>query len=239
MIVIGAMKAGTTALHRYLDAHPEIGMAPGKELNFFFGADRQNGGRGDGLTGNWHRGLDWYRGQLPPARVSGETSPGYTSPSFPETAERIARVVPEVRLIYLVRDPVERALSQYRHHRAEGAERRSVEEALLEPGSQYVARSRFHARLRPFLVRFPLEQLFVCSHEELLHDRRRTLRTLYRFLGVDEQCWSREHERRWHVGRGEPVSLEPRVLRTLCARLTDDADRLRDLLGRKLSGWSV
>lgn len=233
------MKAGTTALHRYLDAHPEIGMAPGKELNFFFGADRRSGGRRDGLTGNWHRGLDWYREQLPSARVRGETSPGYTSPSFPETAERIAAVAPEVRLIYLVRDPVERALSQYRHHRAEGAERRSVEEALLDPASQYVERSRFHARLRPFLSRFPFEHVLVIAHEELLHDRRQTLSTLYRFLGVDERCRSREHERRWHVGCGERVSLEPRVRRTLSARLTEDADRLRELLGRELPGWSV
>lgn len=149
LIVIGAMKCGTTALHRYLDLHPEVAMSEPKELNFFFGPERldERDEPAARSAGNWHRGVGWYAMQFRPAPVRGEASPGYTSPSFPEAAERMARVVPEARLVYAVRDPVARAVSQYLHHRADGTERRPIEEALLDPASQYLARSLYHERL--------------------------------------------------------------------------------------------
>jgi hypothetical protein len=92
LVVIGAMKCGTTSLHHYLDLHPEISMSRPKELNFFIGDD---GGPGDWRGGTWRRGTAWYAQHFEPAApVRGEVSPGYTSPSFPYEAGRMAAVVP-------------------------------------------------------------------------------------------------------------------------------------------------
>ncbi len=242
LIIIGAMKCGTTALHRYLDLHPDVAMSEPKELNFFCGPDRQNGVQNERAAwsaGNWHRGVEWYAAQFRPAPVRGEASPGYTSPSFPEAAERMSRVVPEVRLVYAVRDPVERAVSQYLHHRADGTERRPIREALLDPASQYLERSLYHARLEPYLARFPRERVFICAQEDLLANRRATLRGLYRFAGVDDSFWSPAHDLRWNVARGAPVLLDGPLRRRLAARLSDDAAHLRELAGRGFTSWQL
>jgi hypothetical protein len=105
LIVIGAQKCGTSSLHAYLDAHPEIAMSTPKELDFF-------GGPG---FANWERGVDWYRAQFDPeAPVRGESSPSYTAyPFVVGTPERIHALVPGAKLIYMVRDPIERLLSQW------------------------------------------------------------------------------------------------------------------------------
>jgi hypothetical protein len=158
VIVIGAMKAGTSAVHAYLDAHPDLAMSEPKELNSFNGPNMppRRATEPTRGSGNWHRGVDSYAAQFSSvAPVRGEVSPAYTSPTFPEVATRMASIVPDARLVYLVRDPFDRALSQYAHHRGEGSEARPVEEALLDPASQYVARSRFAERLTPFLGNRP------------------------------------------------------------------------------------
>ncbi len=195
LVVIGAMKCGTTALHRLLDKHPQIAMSSPKELNFFIGpADapcveesEMSPGRGEQLRwtrGNWHRGVEWYAQHFPPAAVRGESSPGYTSPDHPEVAARMAAVLPAAHLVYLVRDPIERALSQYRHHVAEGTERRPVEEALLDPRSQYVARGMYFERLRPFLAHYDCASIAVVRQEQLRVRPAEILRSLHDFLGL-------------------------------------------------------
>ena len=242
LIIVGAMKCGTTALHRYLDLHPDVAMSEPKELNFFCGPDRPDGAHGERAAwsaGNWHRGVEWYAARFRSAPVRGEASPGYTSPSFPQAAERMARVVPEVRLVYAVRDPVERAVSQYLHHRADGTERRTIEEALLDPASQYVGRSLYHARLEPYLARFPRERIFICAQEDLSSNRRATLRKLYRFAGVDDSFWSPAHDLRWNVARAAAVPLDGPLRRRLVARLSDDAAHLRELAGREFPRWQL
>lgn len=151
VVVIGAMKCATSAVHAYLDAHPDIAMAAAKELNFFNGAEEPSGPAEDAwIEGQWHRGIAWYAAQFDPtAPKRGESSPAYTSPSFPEVPARMASIVPEARLVYLVRDPVDRAVSQYLHHHRDGTERRPLDEAVLDPASQYLARSRYCERLDP------------------------------------------------------------------------------------------
>lgn len=196
-VLIGGMKCGTTSLHHYLGCHPEIATSDPKELNFFFGDT-------PGTAGNWWRGVDWYADRFPAdARVRGESSPGYTSPDHPQVAARLARVVPDARLLYLRRDPWERAVSQYLHHRRDGDERRPLAEAILDPDSQYVARSRHRERLRPFLDRFAPDRILVLEHRELLERRPATLRRVFRFLGVDPTFWSDELDVRWN-GAGRP-----------------------------------
>jgi hypothetical protein len=239
LVVIGAMKCGTSALHRFLDRHPDVFMSEPKELNFFFGP-----GRADGeawAAGNWHRGAAWYARHFDArSTIRGESSPGYTSPAHPEAARRMAALVPGARLLYLVRDPVERAISQYRHHQAEGSEARPLAEALLDPDSQYLARSRYHDRLVPFLAHFDRQAIAILCQEELLAERRRTLRALFEFLQVDGRRWPGAPAGGW----GQPSDLPPprpgrRLHERLAAALRDDADRLRELAGRDFPAWSV
>ncbi|BBL81212.1 hypothetical protein RxyAA322_30660 [Rubrobacter xylanophilus] len=222
LIVIGAMKCGTTALHRYLGMHPEVFMSSPKELNFFFGPEGASGGGWH--RGNWHRGVRWYASRFDPgAPVRGESSPGYTSPDHPEAAGRMARLLPGARLVYLVRDPVERAVSQYLHHRAEGTERRGMREALLDPEGHYLRRSRYLVRLSPYLERFPRQNILILSQEELLERRREALGRVFRFAGVDDAFWTPEYE--VPPCRRAAVRCDPGLRAEFLAALGEDLPR--------------
>lgn len=241
VVVIGAMKCATSALHSYLDAHPDISMSRLKELNFFNGADTPPHDDPDRwwVDGQWHRGVEWYAAQFDgaaPAR--GESSPAYTSPSFPEVPARMASVVPDVRLLYLVRDPVARALSQYAHHLRDGAETRPAEQALLDPDSQYVARSRYHERLEPFLTHFPREQVHVVVQERLLARRDVEMTRVYRHAGVDPGWWDERLEQEVHVG-GDLPSTPPRLRAAFEERVHDDVQLLRKLMDDDLGEWMI
>lgn len=252
LVVIGAMKCGTSALHRYLDRHPEIAMSEPKELNFFFDAGtRDRAAASDegrhglpqrlgALAGNWQRGTRWYaRHFRAEATVRGESSPGYTSPAHRDVAQRMAAVIPAAKLIFLVRDPLDRAVSQYRHHRKEGMETRSVQEALLDSNSQYIARGRYYERLSPFLRHYMHADIAVISREELLTERRKTMRSLFTFLGVDEGFWSSDLRRLWHSSRGSAPPLDTGFRRRMAEAFGDDPDRLRHFAGREFPGWTV
>lgn len=228
-IGIGAMKAGTTALHHYLASHPDMHMPEFKELNFFFGERPTDEASPWSAAGNWWRGPAWYRSHFPAdGRVGGEVSPGYTSPDHPTVASRMAATVPEARLVYLVRDPWARAVSQYRHHRRDGAESRPAHVALLDPDSQYVARSRYHDRLRPFLQHFRTEQVLVVLQEDLDRHRRPTLERIHRHIGVRPH-WSAGLGRRWHTADEPPPQVRASTQRMFRALVDDDVARLAAL----------
>ncbi len=242
VIVIGTMKCATSAVHDYLDAHPEVSMSRTKELNFFNGpevAPHDDAGSW-WLSGQWHRGLEWYSAQLDPdATVCGESSPAYTSPSCPEVPARMAAVVPHVRLVYLVRDPVERAVSQYAHHRRDGTEPRPLAEALLDPGSEYVARSRFFERVEPFLAFFDREQLHIVVQERLSVRREQEIARLYAHVGVDPGWRDERHRRRVHVGADHRPDVPDDLRAAFRERVRDDTERLRQLVGDDLREWDT
>ena len=102
--VVGAQKAGTTALHHYLARHPDIFLPKIKETHFF------NDGHGE-----WHRGFNYYLQKYFSSRnekkLAGEIDPEYLF--FPETAGRIAAHIPNAKLIFIFREPVSRAYSHY------------------------------------------------------------------------------------------------------------------------------
>jgi hypothetical protein len=202
--VLGAAKCGTSALHYYLDLHPEVSASHPKELNFFIEEE------------NWSKGVDWYRAHFSaraPVRV--ESSTGYTAPWFSGVAERMAALVPDARLIFMVRDPIDRMISHYLHYYLRGSERRPISEALADHESRYVLRSRYYAQLEPLLERFPRENIFVGAQEDLLTERRETMRAIYRFLGVDGSFWSRKMERLRNqtAGEGQGFVLADRIRR--------------------------
>ena len=240
VIVIGAMKCATSAVHHYLDAHPAISMSRVKEVNFFNGraVPPHQDAEWWWVTGQWHRGLDWYSAQFDPsARVRGESSPAYTSPSCPEVPERMASVVPDVRLVYLVREPVERAVSQYVHHVRDGTEHRSPRDALLDPGSQYLSRSRYHERLAPFLDWFDVDQIHFVVQERLFSRREEEVSAIYRHIGVDDRWRDDRLAERHHVATFR-VEVDARVVAEFRERVRDDVDRLRDLMDDPIAEWA-
>jgi hypothetical protein len=176
-LVIGAMKAGTTSLYHYLKVHPQVFMSPTKELDFFV----------EEL--NWARGLDWYKRQFEYAthdRVAlGEASTSYTMyPHYQGVPERISKNLPEVRLIYVVRSPIDRIRSQYQHNVITGTERRSIDEAVFE-NPVYINCSRYAFQIEQYLEYFSRERLLIITSERLDRDRLASTRRIFEFLGVD------------------------------------------------------
>lgn len=208
VIVIGAQKCGTSALHYYLGLHPEVQMSSPKELRYFISdQDFEPEPFVDGpaelelvrTSHNWSRGADWYQGHFrSEAPVRGEATPGYASPWFPGVAERMAAMVPDAKLIFLVRDPVERIVSHYVQLREMGREPRTLAQALARPRNPYVGRSSYATLLRPFQERYPRERILLLRQEDLLLRRRETVQKVFGFLGVDPGFWSPKMERERH-----------------------------------------
>jgi hypothetical protein len=181
-LVIGAMKSGTTSLFHYLRAHPHAYLSPLKEVEFFV----------DGK--NWRRGVDWYRAQFADASSDavaiGEASTAYTKyPEYDGVPERISSLLPDARLIYLVRDPIERIRSHYQHRVLSGAERAPMRAAVLDD-PRYLDCSRYAMQLERYLEHFPREQIVLVTSEDLRARRRETVRAVYRFLALDENVES-------------------------------------------------
>lgn len=203
-MIIGAAKAGTTSLHFYLAQHPEIQMSANKEPNFFAGPP--NGvpfpPRHVGRIGDYEALFD--------ARfaVRGEASTGYTNhPRRTGVAQRIKRMIPDAKLIYLVRDPVERTISHYHDALALGKLRDSLEAALGEfsPENPLLCHSRYATQLELYLQHFPAEQILVVDQADMRTDRRASLRRIFEFLGVDSGFDSVAFERTLHASEGRPV----------------------------------
>jgi hypothetical protein len=184
LLLIGAMKCGTSSLHRYLGLHPEIAMSGAKELNFFLPADAESAGPLLGERSSAGRGIDWYARQFDAgAPVRGEGSVAYTFPWFEGVAEAAAAALDDARLIYVVRDPLERMLS----HRDQfaGRDSRPLAESLLDADGPYLRASSYATALAPFLERFGRERILLVDQARLRSDRDAVLREAYSFLEVD------------------------------------------------------
>ncbi|MEM9460475.1 MAG: sulfotransferase [Myxococcota bacterium] len=180
-IVIGAAKAGTTSLHRYLDGHPELSMCPYKEPHFF------------STDVIYERVMAWYEGlfaDCDESTLCGEASTSYTfGPQAAQAPARIRAHVPDAKLIYLMREPVARLHSEvmqgikYSQHVLGQTELpRSVQEVILANLSTLHA-GRYIEQIERYLGVFPREQLMVVLHEDLVSAPRATLARIFAFLG--------------------------------------------------------
>jgi hypothetical protein len=243
-LVLGAQKAGTTALYEYLRRHPQITGPSWKEVSFF---DR-----------HWARGESWYRGNFPNlartrGKLVGEASPSYVF--HPLAPQRVRELLPEARLLVLVRNPVDRALSQYNHEVALGREPLPFEEALdaeeerlsgeaermaADPryfsrewwSHTYKARGRYAEQIERWLAVFPREQLLVLPSDDLGSESARAHAQVLEFLGAQPQrldSYPRVYERDY-----EP--MRPETREQLVAQFEEPNRRLYELLGRDL-GW--
>jgi len=241
-LVIGAQKAGTTALYAYLRWHPAIAGPFWKEVSFF---DR-----------HWSRGEAWYRGQFPlrrNGRLVGEASPSYVF--HPLAPERVYSLVPDVRLVVLLREPGDRAYSQYQHEVALGREPLSFEDALEAEEERlegevarlrsdprafsrawwdhtYASRGLYADQLERWFELFPREQVLALTTEELGARPGETYATVLSFLGAPPHAldsYPRVFDRDY-----PPMREDTR--RALTARFGEPNRRLEELLGRPL-GW--
>lgn len=283
-LVIGAQKSGTTWLAAMLEQHPDVFASNPKEIHFF------------DLASNFARGLDWYASHFEGAGAAlaiGEATPNYLGVDCelpaaaaavlaasghpitlarypdapPDIARRIQSALPDLRLVAILRNPVDRAISAFYHHvrMKRIAPFRRILDTCGEHG--ILSMGFYHAHLQKWLELYPRERCLILVYEEdLLGEKHETLRRVYRHLGVRDDFKPREAERRlnerssdpWMVASYYAPSLARRVFRavpalhglpwpdlsiteserqTLRATYLHERPLLENLLGRSLDCW--
>ncbi len=177
-VIIGMMKSGTSSLYQWLGGHPGCGLSIEKEPDYFSSNQA------------WSRGPAWYSGQfahVPEGQLLGEASTSYTKPSRASdvTAKRMAETIPQARLIYVLRHPLDRMRSHYLHEVRRTRESRPFVEAVAVPANAYLELSRYHACLLPYLKHFDSEQICVVTAEELWEAPHRSWYRVLDHLGLD------------------------------------------------------
>jgi hypothetical protein len=170
-LIPGAEKAGTTSLKNYLFEHPEIFIVD-KEIHFF--------------DQNWDKGIEWYEEKFSNyngEKVIGEKTPGYMYTDV----EHIKSVLPDVKFIFCLRNPIERAYSQYWHDVRKGREKMPFNKAIKKKNIIYKERSKYINYLKKFSEHYPKSQMLFILTEDLKYNRRETLKTVLKFLKVDDK----------------------------------------------------
>jgi hypothetical protein len=242
-VIIGAQRGGTTSLHAYLSAHPDVRAPATKELHF--------------LTDRHERGLDWYLGQFPFAipigAITGEATP--YALFHPLAPERLARIAPRARLLALLRNPVDRAYSHYLLERSRGFENLDFAAALdaeedrlageesrmcddptyvseAHKHVSYVARGDYAAQLERWFARVPRDQVLVLRSEDLYERPADAFARVAAYLGIapDPDAPFAAHNR----SAGPP--LDPAIRSRLAEHFAPKNARLAELLGWD-PGW--
>ena len=173
-IVIGAMKSATTTLHEQLARQPGLFMCRPKEPNFFSDDDNHARGRG------------WYEALFRPAGAAalrGESSTHYTKlPTYPRTVERMVRDLPRLKLIYVMRHPIDRLVSQYVHEVTTGRVTGGLRDALARH-PELTEYSRYSMQLQPFLEAYGFGAVLPVFFQRLVTHSQEELERIGRFLG--------------------------------------------------------
>lgn len=177
LFIIGAAKSGTTSLHHHLAGHPEILMSEPKEPGFFVEE-----------LDYYPKDEDWYLSLFEGGedlRYRGESSTHYTKlPTYPGVPERLAAYCGRPRMIYLMRDPIDRAISHFWHNTRQNAEFRPPLRAMKE-NEEYRAFGDYDRQLQAYLRVFDREDIFVTTFERLVADPRRVTVDIYHWLDLD------------------------------------------------------
>jgi hypothetical protein len=260
-LIIGAQKSGTSSLHSWLGQHPQVRESIRKEVHFF------DGGVEEGARGGPRGGVDtyalgeaWYRAHFPlrldmtPGQTAFESSPAYLF--HPLAAERIAALMPEAKLVAILRNPTDRALSHYFHNMrpVKGGietlpvgEAMDAEEARLAPvlargdyraeafrAFSYKARGRYLEQLERYWARFPRENLLVLRSEDLFDDPAGLMARLFDFLELDRTRTAFAFKP-LHVGSNREA-VDPEVRAALDAHFAPLNRALYAAVGRDF-GW--
>ena len=190
-LIIGSQKAGTTSLYHILKEHPQIFMSDTKEINFFFKDEEYACG-----PESYAKHFADSANQL----ARGEASPGYIC--HPEAPARIHALLPDVKLILTVRDPIKRAISQYWDNRRHLNESHTFAEAVdlylsdeYHPDEiGYFSRGVYMRYIRRYLEFFPRENMLILPFEEMLTDAESFYKRIFTFLGVDADFESEDFD---------------------------------------------
>ena len=232
-LVLGTQKGGTTTLQRLLNQHPGVFLAPGKEVHYF--------------SQHWEQSPDWYASHFRDARPGqrrGDITPFYLF--HPQAPQRIHSLLPGAQLIVLLRDPVERALSQYFHSVRLGFEPLSLAEGLAaEPERlateaplhlqehSYVSRSRYLEQLDRYSDLFPDQQLLVLKSEAFFAEPETTWKRIESFLGLSAAPCPASLPKA-NSGQGESAAVPAEIRNDLRQQLKATALEVRERYG---FGW--
>ena len=236
-VIVGAMRGGSSALARAVSNHPDVFLAPGKEMNYF--------------NRNLGRGLEWYESRFAGSEAAvarGEATPLYMYD--PQVLRRMVDTLPSARFVAIVRHPVDRAYSHYWHNRRRDRESQSFEVAVKSPPREqvfeYLRMSRYTESLRDLESLAP-GRLLVLINEDLRHRRAETLERVWRFIGVDpaqgtieplaprRSLMARLRQRRRAPGDYPPMA--PTTRAQLLEEFKSEVDALEAWLGRDLTAW--
>ncbi len=247
-LIIGAQKCGTTTLYDLLSQHPGVERATLKELNYF---DRY-----------FEKGIEWYRSQFPLPRleeeqkpITGEATPDYLF--YPDAAKRAAQVVPQARLIVLLRNPVDRAYSHYHHQIRKGRETLSFEEAIEAEQARlrgemdemledehynsfnyrhfsYLSRGIYVDQLLRWSEFYSKEQMLVLNSEDLYGRTLDTLKLIQDFLHLPH--WQPEPRALTKKSKRKYPQMNPAIRQQLEEYFEPHNQRLYEYLGVDL-GW--
>lgn len=177
-LIIGAMKCATSTLHEQLAVQPGIFMTELKEPNFFSNNEI------------YARGIDWYLSLFsssPADALCGESSTHYTKlPTYPRTIERIQAHCPEVKLIYVMRHPIDRLLSQYIHEWSQRVISVDIKQAI-DQFPELIQYSQYTMQLEPFINAFGCERILPVFFERLCTHPQEELERVCRFLGYSDK----------------------------------------------------
>jgi len=240
-LIVGTQKGGTTALAQFLSLHPDICFAPIKEVHFF-DYDR-----------NYQKGIDYYHSFFPNytnQRAIGEATPIYMY--LPHVAPRIARYNPQMKLIVLLRHPIDRAYSHYQMERQRGWEvlpfalavaleplRLALPQNLEDERAprrvfSYCDRGFYCRQLRRLYAHFPPAQVLVLLQSDLSTHHAETLRRVYEFLELPPPPHLPPPQK---ILAGTYQPLSPTLRHYLGSRFREEIRDLAGLIQRDLTNW--
>jgi hypothetical protein len=239
-IIAGAQKSGTTALHYFLEKHPNITMGDKQEMHFFDNEEIFAG----------PVDYDWlHRRFAPVARstIAGECTPSYLY--WKPAIERIWNYNPRIKLLVLLRNPIDRAFGHWNMQRFKGREPLDFLDAVQEERSRiaqtlsvesrrfaYVDRGFYSGQLERVFKFFPKEQVKIIKFEEFQDRKRETLDSIFRFLGVKSLRASRDKDRNV-VPYERSITAEER--KYLCEIFAGEIAKLEQMLGWDCSDWKI
>ncbi|NEQ74827.1 MAG: hypothetical protein F6K23_18340 [Okeania sp. SIO2C9] len=254
-IIIGAQKCGTTSLYNYVIEHPQILPASMKELHFF----------------NWRskpgnrktvEGVDWYLSQFPTIPngknlITGEATPDYLVD--PHTPQRMFNLLPDVKLIVLLRNPIDRAVSHYHHNRGiskkreplpfikaieKESERLNIEKeklisdenyrSLFHRNYSYLERGIYIEQLEKWMSIFPREQFLILKSEDFYARPDVTLKEVFEFLGLPN--YQVTNKKKYNEIYYQPIN--PKIRSNLAEYFQPYNQKLEEYLGRKFN-WEM
>lgn len=248
-LVIGGQRCGTSSLYRYLCRHPSVAAPLRKEVEY--------------LSSCYAEGELWYRAHFPlrnllpgaPRKPTFEATPDYLF--HPRAADRAAALMPDLRLIVIVRDPVERAWSHWRHNRRLGLDPLPFEEAVEREEERiapdlphlasdtaprprrflrfsYARRGRYAEQIARWLEHYPAERLLVLQSDELFRDPAATYDRILDFLRLPADPARRFPNYSYAPGRKRDAAIPAGAAARLRTALADEDRKLSELLGREI-----